>query len=237
MAKKRRKSKKKASSGAGWRRSPITAGIALLVIAVCLYTIFAGGSSGGRLTFNADFVCKACDFTVRKPIEEGQPPYNCEKCNKPELYLALKCEECQKITPTLPPKVEFSCASCDHSEMLRLDGELGPYPCSKCGDKAMSETYECLACKAVFPYTPTSEEEMVYDKEEPMEERGEGALCPKCNQYEAFPFDPEAQTSCIHCDSYDLTAVTPVAVVKWEMGKELKASEEKIVEKWRAEND
>jgi hypothetical protein len=61
--------------------------------------------------------------------------------------------------------------------------------------------------------------------------------CPKCNAQRGFPIDEEPQTSCEHCDSIELKAVTPIAVIKSELGRKLTSKEKRIVEEWEAEND
>ena len=58
--------------------------------------------------------------------------------------------------------------------------------------------------------------------------------CPKCKKEEAITINEERMPSCKYCDSIELKPITPVAVIKWELGRKLKPKEQKILEEWQS---
>lgn len=240
MATSKKRRKRKSSDGGGWRRSPITAVVSLVIIGLCIYNLLSQDSSSAS-RFKGDYVCRSCKEVTREPFKKGQAPHPCGSCSEQNQYLALKCNECSEITANLPPIRNFTCGTCNHFEDARLDPETGPHPCPKCGAGAFSESYECLSCKHVFPYqvqhhvhdpnAPLDEDEMMS-----MMDDGYIAECPKCKKMEAYPYIDSPVSTCEHCDSEDLSSITPVSVIKWELGRKLKPNEEREVEEWRKAN-
>ena len=234
-AKKRRKRKASSGGGGGWRRSPITALVSIVVIVLCLYNLFLGGE-GDSSRFKGDYVCRSCKEVSRISYLRTQAPHVCPSCDKQELYSALKCNDCNEVTASLPPVRNFTCAECAHFADVRLKPEDGPHPCPKCHAKAFSESYECLSCKHVFahqmgsgsPENPSDEMEFYEDSMV--------ATCPKCKKHQSYPFIESPVTTCEHCDSENLSSITPISVVKWELGRDLKAREQKEVDAWLEKN-
>jgi hypothetical protein len=235
VTQKRRRTRSK-NDGAGWRRSPITAVVALIIIALCLYNMFSSGGNASSL-YKGDYVCRECRETFRLPFMRGESPFVCPSCSKSALYSSLYCKACDKVTASLPPVRDFTCTACGHHENARLKPENGPFDCPKCSKKSFSETYECLSCKNVFGWqrpAPTLAPENG-ENGEPlgMYEEFAMATCPKCSKKEGYPYIENPLTTCEFCNSEELNSVTPISVVKWELGRELKPSEEKEVEAWR----
>ena len=234
MAVTRNKRRGKSGEGAGWRRSPITGFVAFLIIVVCLYNIFFSGQSSSG-TFKNDYVCQDCRKVQRLALDDrkGKAPYVCPECSKLALYTALHCNPCNKVTASLEPLRDFTCTSCGHHETARLDVTKVPLNCTKCSKPTFYETYECMSCKHVFGYkkvthVPTEGQ----DSPEMMGEMSEIVPCPKCKKTEAYRF-LEATPTCEFCNANDLKAITPVAVIKWELGRELNSTEKKEVEDWK----
>lgn len=217
MAKKRRKvaRKKKGSSGAGWRRSPITAGIAILVILACMYITF--GPSSGSSGFKGDYICTTCRGLNRLPFIREKEPHACVDCDAKTMYSALKCMDCGDIAASLPPLRDYTCTECEHNAEARLSDEM-PHTCPKCNKKSFWETYYCSPCDEYFP---------IVDLE---------LACPTCNGFETLPALEEAQV-CASCEGENLGSVTPYAVIRWELGKTLTPEQEQEVEAWKAEQE
>ena len=234
VAKKRRK-RKASGGGGGWRRSPVTALVAIVIIALCLYNLFMGGG-GDASRFKGDYVCRSCREVSRLAYFRSPAPNLCPSCDKTELYSALKCNDCDKVTASLPPVRNFTCAECGHFEDARLKPEDGPHACPKCQAKAFSETYECLSCKHVFAHQVKTPDPNNPSGEMEFYEEGMVATCPKCKKNQSYPFIESPMTTCEHCDSENLSSITPISVVKWELGRELKSSEQKEVDAWLEKN-
>lgn len=239
VSKKRRKARRKSSGGGGgWRRSPITAVISVVIILLCLYNLLSDSSSSAS-RFKGDYVCQSCREVSRQPFIKGDTPHHCQSCSRQSLYTALKCKDCNEVTASLPPIRNFTCKACNHFEDARLAPEKGPHSCPKCNAPEFSETYECLSCKHVFPYqfTPGSMGERMDEEEMYYMEDGTVAECPKCKKQQGYPFIQSPVVTCEHCDSENLNAITPISVVKWELGRKLKPNEEREVEQWRKNNE
>ena len=234
MAVTRKKRRGKSGDGAGWRRSPITGFISVLVIAVCLYNIFfSGHSSSGA--FKNDYVCRDCRKGLRLALDEhkGKAPFSCPECSKQALYSALNCNACGNVTASLEPLRDFTCTSCGHHESARIDASKVPLDCPKCKKPFFYETYECMSCKYVFGYKkPEAVAVEGESSPEMMSGLNEIVPCPKCKKTEAYRF-LEPVPTCEFCNSSDLRAITPVSVIKWELGRELNSSEKKEVEEWK----
>lgn len=238
----KKKGKRKKSESAGWRRSPITGGLAGVIIIVCLFFLFRGGG-GGNGNYKMDMICEnaSCnlDRRLERPSGETTTPYTCPDCDQKTMYQAQLCTnpECGKHTPLLPAKIDMTCTSCKAHGVFRLDPMKGPHTCSKCSAKALSETYECQACKHTFghqhksPSDTDSMEEFMLDG---YMDYFTPIKCPKCSKEEAISINDVRIPSCKHCDSTELKSITPVAVIKWELGRDLNSKEEKIVEQWKA---
>lgn len=220
--------KGKGGDSVGWKKSPITGGIAGVIILICIINIFSGGGSGSS-GYKADLVCKACNFTTREPLRKGQAyPYECSECDAMELYSGQKCNDCNKNTPSLPPKKSFSCTSCKHTEVVRLQPYKAPHDCPSCNAKTFYETYKCNKCKKDYGFVP---------KEDPengmMHMEGMPGDCPECDG-QGYSINMDARNTCFHCDSENLASITPIAVIKYEMGRKLNDREKKVVEQWEA---
>lgn len=228
MAKKRRGRKKKGQGDGGWRRSPITALISLVVIALCLGNLFFGDQGSGN-QYKSDYICTECRQQVRIPALRGASPFLCDECDKKALYPASKCGECSKVSANLPPLQDFSCRSCDYNGEHRFDGQQANHLCPECSKRTLSLTYHCRPCDHYFPYDPNL-------KKRHNEMEGFMVVkCPSCNKIKGQPLELEAMITCEFCDSENLRAVTPLAVIKWELGRDLKKSEQKTLDKWKAE--
>ena len=229
VSKKRRRGR--SSEGVGWRRSPVTGFVALLVIVFCLYNIFFSSHSASS-AFKNDYVCRECRKDFRLPFSEhkGKAPYVCPDCSKQALYTALHCNGCGNVTASLEPLRAFTCTSCGYHENARLDANEVPFDCPKCSKKTFYETYECMSCKYVFGYK--KENLAPAERQDMMGEFREMATCPKCGKTNAYHF-LEPVATCEFCKSSELSSITPVSVIKWELGRELKPNEKKEVEEWQ----
>lgn len=225
------KSKKGRGGGGGWTKSPITGVICFIIILACAFNFFSNSSSD-QSKYKVDLVCHTCAHQDRAPFKRGViPPYECPKCNAKEFYIAQKCLECEKVTPILPPKKDFTCVECGHHENARLHSHLSPHDCPKCSAKAFAETFECHSCKHVFGYLPDKENGQFVDPYS-------GVACPKCEEKTAYSLSGFEMThTCAHCESESLTSITPIAILKWERGAKLSKKEKKIVEEWRSKNE
>ncbi|MBF0199670.1 MAG: hypothetical protein HQL32_18275 [Planctomycetes bacterium] len=248
----RRKSSKRKRSDdvAGWRRSPITGALAFAIILYCLYDIFSGTSSDSR--YKLDYVCNACQISVRQPPVKGSPS-ECPECGKVELYSGMHCAGCNKDTPLLDPITDFTCSSCSHHEEGRFSVTKAPHPCPKCSQVSFLPTYECYSCKHIFPFDQEKfreeymEEmkaqyaEMGEDEDMPIEDMMDESMpfeetvkCPKCKEFDAYSFST-GDSSCAFCNSSDnLQSITPLAVIKYEIGRKLSKSEQRTVDEWKA---
>ena len=216
MAKKRRKvTRKKKSSGAGWRRSPITAGIAVIIILVCVYNTFGPSSESGG--FKGDYVCTTCRDVFREAYIREKQPYPCFECEAKTLWTALKCGDCDEVSAALPALTDYSCSQCDHKAEAKISGDL-PHACPKCSAKSFWETFYCNECDVSFSAVDMD------------------IMCPDCQGTDTVPSLEQIQT-CEHCDSENLGSLTPYAVIRWELGKTLTPEQEQQVEEWRSKQD
>jgi len=237
-----RQQKGKKSDSLGWRRSPITGVVALIVIGFCLYNLFIKDDSY-MSRYMGDYVCRECRKVMRIGYIKGTAPHECPECKKTALHAALKCNACGEITANLPPVRDFTCNSCLHHEEVKLDPAQGPHECPKCHKSTFFESYECISCNHVFGRDTTLQKQKMEgidlnseDAEFMMEEFFFDefvATCPKCNKPEAYPLIQDPLPTCEFCDSTDLSPITPVAVVKWELGRKLTEQEEAQVQRWR----
>lgn len=229
MATRRRGRKRKGQGDGGWRRSPITALISLVVIALCMGNFFWGDQSGGQ-QYKSDYVCTECRQQFRITALRGHSPFLCSECQNQTLYLASKCGECDRVSAHLPPIQDFSCRSCDYNGEHRLSAHQANHLCPQCSKKTLSLTYYCRPCDHYFPYDPALKSGDENDLDDLV-----AIECPNCNEMTGNPLNTEAMMSCEFCDSKDLRAITPLAVIKWELGRDLKKHEEKVLEQWKAE--
>lgn len=229
----------------GWRRSPITGAVALVVILFCLYNLFIKDDSY-LSRYRADYVCRECREVMRIGYIKGNAPHDCPQCSEKALYTALNCKECSEVTANLPPFRDFTCNSCKHHEEIRLDPAQGPHDCPKCNEKTFFETYECISCDHIFgrdmsEFKERTFDEIDFESEEFMLEEfffdEFVATCPKCSKAEAYPLIQDPIATCEHCDSDELKPITPVEVVKYELGRKLTDREKKTVDKWLEENE
>ena len=229
---------KKKSDGAGWKNSPIVGGLCAFIIIGCLYTTFFSSPSGGG--YKRDFYCTACKVFSRVGIvSKESEPYQCPECDKPELYSAMKCNDCTKITPMLPLKLDFTCSKCKHHDKIALDTLSTPHSCPECKEKSFHETYECLSCKKLFPHIRPTEEQIkaqMEAAEDPSMFMGDenSSPCPSCKDPYTQSYNQEVEHNCVHCESMNLSEITPYVVLKKEMGRKLTTKEEKMYEKWEA---
>jgi hypothetical protein len=228
---------KKNKSAAGWKNSPIVGAVCGLVIIYCLYiTFFAGNSS----SFKKDLICHSCNAQMRMAVDYTvAEPFDCTECDKKTLYSAMKCEDCTKVTPLLPPKLDFTCSQCNHHELIVLDPTITPHPCPKCNNKTFYESYECLSCEHIFPFIRPSEAELQSQMEasdDPSMFMGDqgSTPCPKCKDAMTQSVNYDISNECVHCESYNLSEVTPYVVLKKEMSRKLSAKEQKIYDEWEA---
>lgn len=219
------------------RRSPLVGGIALLVIVVCTARIMCDRGAGGKMP-KYDFVCAtgSCAYADRLPVVMGQQlPAQCPKCGNKTLCNAMRCQGCGKVTALLPPWREFTCAECGHAERARLEPMEGPHPCPTCAKPAFGQTLKCQRCGKVSaqgkPQPPGQGEARPEAFGHPMDV----FPCPACAQPAAVPIMAQEQikTTCTFCESDKLEPVTPFAVLKWEMGHDLKPDEQKVLDGWK----
>ncbi len=228
---------KKKKSQAGWKNSPIVGGLCGVVILFCLWSTFISSSSS---SFKKDLFCTSCKAQMRLGMDyKIAEPYDCPECDKKTLYSAMNCVDCKKVTPLLPPKLDFTCSDCKHHELVVLDPLSTPHACPKCQNKTFYESYECLSCEHVFPFVRPSEEALqaqLNSAEDPSMFMGDGnsTPCPKCQDPMTQSINFEVSNECVHCESTNLNSITPYVVMKKEMGRKLKPKEQKIYDDWEA---
>lgn len=187
-----------------------------------------------------DLLCnnEECKFEKRMPSPDGEKfsPYTCPKCGQKELYSAEVCSECKKHTPLLPPKIDMTCSSCEHHEVGRYDPAAGPHACPECQQKTFLRSYQCEECKTSFGFAGKI---ITLDGGKTVIDRMEiyhNIECPKCKKEKANPITLEPETTCKYCDSVKMSSITPKEVIFWELGKELKPNQQKIVDEWLEEH-
>lgn len=228
-----RSRKKQGGNDAGWRRSPIVGAAAVLVIVFSLWKMSCNSGPGDSPKY--DFVCSRseCAYGARMKIDLGERlPRACPKCGQKTLYNAMKCRSCSKVSPLLPPRRDFTCTSCNHHEEVRLDPLDAPHPCPKCGQKTFCKTFECPKCGA-FGGKRLDPAELGEGAQFMRGGPGDAAKCPKCGQVTMDEMGLGQPVTCLFCDSTDLETVTPVEVMKEEMGLKLKPAEKRVVDEWR----
>lgn len=181
--------KKKGKGISNWRNSPITAGIALLVIAFSVYKTFYSSSSGGRYAdFKVHYVCTDCREVMYDKLVIGElPPHECYQCDKKEMYLAHQCLDCNKVTADLPRMVPMQCMKCDHVREA-LFPTMDPVACPECKSADFWEPIFCDQCDQYFPS---------------MDGRTD---CPDCGKKETMPASVMGP-KCEHCGSQNLGSI------------------------------
>jgi DNA-directed RNA polymerase subunit RPC12/RpoP len=102
------------------------AAVAIIVAAVVLYLVRAGGATNditSRTDFNAMLKCRACSAEFKATLSvEDEPPYKCEKCGKREAWKLAKCNACGHVflpeisgDPPRPP-IAPTCPKCNKQE-------------------------------------------------------------------------------------------------------------------------
>ena len=228
---------KKKNSQSAWKNSPIIGAVCGLVIIYCLWSTFMSSPS---FNFKKDLVCTSCKVQMRLGMDyKIQEPYDCPECDKKTLYSAMNCMDCKKVTPLIPPKLDFTCNDCGHHELSILDPLTTPHACPKCQKNSFYESYECLSCEHVFAFVRPSEEDLKIQldaAEDPSMFMGDGnsSPCPKCNDPMTQSLNFDVANECIHCQSINMAPITPYVVMKKEMGRKLSAKEQKVYDAWEA---
>lgn len=158
----------------------------MIIIAVSVYkTFYYKPSLGKYADIEIDYVCTSCrEVSLGRFIIDENPPHDCSKCGEKSMYSAYECQDCKKVTASLPIKVPLACMKCNHIHEADYPG-IVPSACPKCESIDFWEPIYCKTCDLYFSAI-----------------KGR-TNCPDCKKKETIPV-AMLGPDCEHCGSQHL---------------------------------